>query len=429
MMRDRSSGSRAGFPGERSRYVLLADGRDLGAGIPIADLAARAQEAGELSEELMGMGRAERVKAARQEKRFHRAALLTLLNLEAESALLQPRGRDVGEQEAEVATILAACLVHEPRGDAVPPGALAHWLLGKARLERADLEGAVRSFQGMLAFAGDPVVTSEAKALAAAGWAQVDQAMGAWDEAVAHFRLAGSAFAGIGATLAAAACLAEIGFTLLTTKDLLLGRRNLQRAWRLLDTELAPTMAARVALGCAEIEAQLGEGAERQWLARAQGLYGLRTQPCEDLARAWTEGRIAAAAGRHGEALVLLERAQAGLVVQGSLGEAVRVSCDQLSLRLAAGQPLQADAIADALGSAFPDAGAAWARAMLDLADIAAAQGRDAYQIAVDVLLERLPAHEPLPGRPDALTPRRALTDRLLRHRGEFEDPLGGAES
>jgi hypothetical protein len=429
MARNHSS-ERSDFPGEAPRYPFLAAGRDPGGAAPMADLLARAQEAAALAKALMAMPRVDRLQAARQEARFHRRTLLTLFNLEAESALLQPRGRDVGEEEAEAATVLAARLPRDPRGRVGRAGALAHWLLGKARLHRGDLAGAVQSFVEIVAFLDDPEEPCEEKALAAAGWAQVDQQVGAWDEAVAHFQQAAFAFAHAGATLPTAACLAEIGFILLTTNDLLLARRNLERAWKLLDSALAPTVAARIALSCAEIEVRLAGDAESLWLQRAHSLYPLPAQPFEELARAWTEGRIATAAGRYGEAELLLQSVRPQLLAQGSLSEAVRISCDHLTLRLEAAQPLQVDALADALDKAFPhNDGAPWAGALLDLAKTAAARGRDAYYTAVQLLVERLSALAPVAGRPDLLPSLRVLTDRLLRHHGEFEDPIGAARA
>ncbi len=288
MARNRSS-ERSDFPGATPRYPFLAAGRDRGGASPMADLMARAQEAAVLAKELMAMPRVDRLQAVRHEARFHRRTLLTLFNLEAESALLQPRGREVGEQEAEAATVLAACLPRDPRGRVGRAGALAHWLLGKARLHRGDLAGAVQSFAEIVAFLDDPEEPSEEKALAAAGWAQVDQQVGAWDEAVAHYRQAAFAFAHAGATLPTAACLAEIGFILLTTNDLLPARRNLERAWKLLDSVLAPTVAARIALSCAEIEARLAGDAESVWLERAHSLCPLAAQPFEELARTLTD--------------------------------------------------------------------------------------------------------------------------------------------
>ncbi len=431
MARNRSYERGAAFPGETPRYPFLAAGRDPGGATPMADLVARAQQAAELVMELMAMQRTDRLQAARHETRFHRVALLTLLNLEAESALLQARGRDVGEQQAEAATVLAACLPRDPQGRVGRAGALAHWLLGKARLHRGDLAGAAQSFAEMVAFLDDPDQPSEEKALAAAGWAQVKQQVGAWDEAVAHYQQAAFAFADARAALPTAACLAEIGFILRATNgDLLVARRNLERAWKLLDPALAPTVAARVALGCAEIEALLAGDAESLWLERAHSLYPLPAQPCEELARAWSEGRIATAAGRYGEAEPLLQGVRLQLLSLGSLAEAVTVSCDHLTLRLEAAQPPHVDALADALDKAFPHSdGATWAGALRELAETAAARGRDAYYIAVQLLVGRLAAQAPVSGRPDLLPPLRALTDRLLRNRGEFEDPLGAVPS
>jgi hypothetical protein len=65
---------------------------------------------------------------------------------------------------------------------------------------------------------------------------------------------------------------------------------------------------------------------------------------------------------------------------------------------------------------------------MADLARLAAGDGSQGFYDACRDFRRRLRQRWPsAPARPDLLTPTRALADRLLRHRGEHEDPLGAA--
>ncbi len=382
-----------------------------------------------LARELMAMPRAVRLQTAQQDPRFHRAELLTLFNLEAESAVLAPHGADAGEQEAELATILAARVVRDARGRVRRAGALAHWLLGKALLHRGDPAAAAAALGGIHSYLEVPHQPSEELGLAHAGWAQVAQAYGGWDSAVMYFQRASVAFAAAAARLPLAACLAEIGFLQMESGDLAAARGNLKRAWVLLQDQAAATVTAvRVALACAECEARQGGevGLDAEpWLERARQLYALPAPWCEDVARTWAEGHIAAAAGRFAEALAQLGAVHARLLSEGSLAEAVTVSCDLLTARVEGGLALQGEALAAGLEQAFAIAGVPWAQALRDLVALDA-RGRRAYYEAVNTLIDRLGAHQPVPGRPDLLCPQRTLTDRLLRYHGELE-PVCGA--
>jgi tetratricopeptide (TPR) repeat protein len=383
-----------------------------------------------LARELMAMPRAVRLQTARQDPRFRRAELLTLFNLEAESAVLAPRGADAGEQEAELATILAARVVRDARGNVRRAGALAHWLLGKALLHHGDPAAAAAALGGIHGYLEVPHKPSAELGLAHAGWAQVAQAYGGWTEAVTYFQRAAKDFAAAGACLPAAACLAETGLLQMELGDLAAARGNLKRAWVLLQDQAAATVTAvRVALACAECDArqrgEMGPDAE-PWLERARQLYALPAPSCEDVARTWAEGRIAAAAGRVAEAEAQLGAVHARLLSEGSLAEAVTVSCDLLTARVEGGVALQGEALAAGLEQAFANAGVPWAQALRDLVALEA-RGHPAYYEAVNTLIDRLGAHQPVPGRPDLLCPQRALTDRLLRYHGELEPVCGAA--
>ncbi len=391
----------------------------------------RARTAARLAQELMSTPRAERRQKARREPRFHRPELLALFNLEAESLLLAPHGHDAGEQEAEVATILAACLPRDDRGQVRRAGALAQWLLGKALLHRGDHPGAVAAIDGMVDYLGEaPEEPSEELGLANAGWAQIALVHGGVDEALACYQHAAVSFAEAGARLPAAACLAEVGFLSLGIGDLAAARRNLKRAWMLLQGErVAPATAVRVALACAECDARLArrsvQGAE-PWLERARQLYALPAPPHEDVHRTWVEGCIAVEERRFADAEALLAPVQSRLLAEGSLNEVLTVTFSLLTARFASRRALQAAALAEAVERSFPRTGGPWAQALRDLA-AADARGRQACDVAVSALVDRLVAHPPVPERPDLLYPRRALTDRLLRHHGEFEPVLGAA--
>jgi tetratricopeptide (TPR) repeat protein len=427
MAQDRSDErSERPAPGETPYRWFFAADRRPGGEAPMASLATAREDAA-LAAQLLGMPRTERLQLARRDARFHRVTLVALLNVRAEIALLRQEGGNAGERDAELATVVAAALERDRGGRVWKAGALAYWLFGKARLHGGDVEGARIAFSEMFGFIVDNNPTEE-MALAAAGWAQVDQQAGCREEAVAHFQRAAYLFAQIEGRAPAGACLAEVGFLLLDTGDWMLARRNLQRAWHLLDPALAPSMAARVALACAECEILLAEGPGAGWLERARGLYALPASPCEELTRAWTEGRIAALAGRHAEAELLLDGVRQRLLAQGSLREAVTVSCDQLLARLETRQRRAAATLIQGLRTAFPLAGEAWAAALQTVSDLAAQQGVPTACRAAGDFLDRLRAAPAVaPGRPDLLPSLRALTDRLLRHCGELEEPLGAA--
>jgi hypothetical protein len=407
-------------------WFFAAD-RDPAGSAPPASLASAQQDAA-LAAHLLALPPPERLHLARRDARFHRPSLLTLLNLRAESALFQQTQGATAEAAAELAATLAAALPPGAGDRTRQAAALAHWLLGKARLQRRDITGARRAFSQIAAYFADPDRPSEELALAAAGAAQVDQQSGHPEGAVLHFQRAAYLFAQNHAQAPAAGCLAETGFLLLAAGDWTPARRNLQRAWHLLDPALAPSMAARVALACAECEIQLAEGPGTGWLDRARSLYALPASPHEHLTRAWAEARVAAAAGRRPEADRLFDAVRHCLFAAGSLQEALNVSCDQVIA--AADPPRGADAaaLAVALRAAFPGAGDAWAAGLVAIGAIAARKGTAAAHLAANDLCGRLRTGAAVaPDRRDLLTPTAALTDRLLRHRGELEDPVGAA--
>ncbi len=367
---------------------------------PASPLLAGALLDAALADQLLAMVRDKRLPLARRQPRFHRVTLVMLLNLQAEDALLRSADASMVEERAELAAVLAGSLVGAGDGRACKAGALAHWLVGKARLHRADVAGARQAFSEML----DLVVydpPSEELGLATAGFAQVDQQAGSWRDAAEHFQRAARVFAQLALGGSAAACLAEAGFLQLAAGDWMLARQALQRTWNLLEPALAPSLTVRVALACAECEIRLAEGSGTVWLERARGLYTLPASPHEALRRAWTEGLIAMAAGRHAEAELLLEGVCSRLLAEGSLREAATIARDHQAA-YCRNQAAAPGAPAAPVQTTFPGA---------------------------DALFRRRRSEWPLIApQNDLLLPLRALTDRLLRHRGELEDPLGAAQ-
>jgi hypothetical protein len=225
-----------------------------------------------------------------------------------------------------------------------------------------------------------------------------------------------------------AACLAEAGFLLLDMDALVLARRSLQEAFRRLDPALSPSLAMRLANGCAEAQARAEKPVlSDAWQQRAEGLAALPAAPFEDLRRQWSEGRIAAARGRHDLARTRLDAVSGELLARGSLTEAVRCVCDQLVARSGSQPEPQAAQVIATLTAAFGPPAVPW---VVLLEHLAARSREDAAafrRARVDLLL-RLRRERPMvPGRPDLLVPDRLLCNRLRRHRGEHEDPLGAA--
>jgi tetratricopeptide (TPR) repeat protein len=390
-----------------------------------ARLLARAAEDHELVVELLRMAPMERIAAASSEPRFHRPSLVRLLALAVEAALEDP-ARDP-RPAAELGATLAAALPRDPQGKARRAAAWAWWLFGKALLGACQWSLARSAFQAMGAFFPRQPGPSEEAALAAAGLGQAWEDAGEVDAAEPQLLYAAYLYARLGADTQSASCYAQAGFVRYETGSFEDAAPALRAAVERLDAAFAPSLAARIWLALAEIETALGRrAAAGECLERARALVPLARSAAEALDGTWRLARIALAAGDDARADALFERVQLELLVRGSLDEAARCTCEQVLARIDTARFDAAGKLARALASAFPGAGqlAAEIAALPRLAR----KSRDAALEATLALRRRL-RQQPLavPGRLPALTPTRVLADRLLRQRGELEDPIGSA--
>jgi tetratricopeptide (TPR) repeat protein len=370
--------------------------------------------------------------AIRGDSRFRRLTLAQLFALRAESELHQPSSSSV--ETAELAAIIAselaadvgACDMPEPK--LADTAALAHWLLGKALLERRLWRLAEESFHSVFVFVADRG-PCEPQALACAGLAQLYLELDQLDTATALALSAADLFGQLDAARPAAACLALLGLALHDAGDLFNAVHALRKSLRLLgDPAFAPSLAARLHLALAEISTHLGRStAAGAYLERARRLYPLSSSLPEGTERTWREARIAAAAGHPEAADPLFDRARRALLAQGSLGEATRCTLDHLLLRIDCGRPDSIPDLTAALADAFQPAGQGWAQDLALVARFPATRAPERYA-AVHRLRLRL-RQEPRGDakRPPLLIPARVLIDRLLRWRGEHEDPIGAA--
>jgi hypothetical protein len=389
-------------------------------------LLAAAETDAELAASLMALPRMERQAVALHDPCFRRRTLAKLLLLRAESELFDPGVDPL--PTAELAAAVASAVSQDAGGDRWRPAALAYWLLGKARLAAREWHLAEQCFQSMSAVTLDSG-PSEERALAAVGRAQLAADRRDVDGATEQFLDAAYGFALLGSAQSTAACKAELGLFLLDAGDLINARRSLGVAIAFLDAAAAPSLAARLHLALAEVAMTLDERALASGeLARAQALYPLAPDGAagpEALERRWREGRIAAAACDGARAAVLLDEVRRELLVRGSLPEAARCTFDQLLLRIDARDPSDVGNLTGALAQAFPGQGEAWAEEMARVARLAAHQPGAVYAPCWELRRRLRQEVFPEPARPSLLIPARRLTDRVLRRRGELEDPIG----
>jgi hypothetical protein len=397
-----------------------------------AGLLATAEEDRRLADRLLALPPREREDAALHDPRYRRPTLAQLLALRAESELFEPAGDP--RATAELGAAIASALPRDPAGKARRLAALAHWLLGKALLKAAQWRPAESSFRCMFAFIPGRGPAEET-ALACAGLAQVCADTGDVDAAVAQFLQAAWVFSKLGAAAPAAGCQAELGLLLLDSGDLVNAGTSLRAAAELLDPAFAPSLAARLRLALAEVAAALGDrAAAGEELRRARALYRLAPAAAEGVERRRREARIAAASGDVAAADALLEPVRRELLARGSLDEAARSTFEHVLLRIEERRLGEVGELTGQLAAAFPGAGEGerWAEEMAGLARVAGTNPDGVYRACCELGLRlRLRLRQATPpdscqaGRPPLVTPLRLLADRLLRRRGELEDPIG----
>jgi tetratricopeptide (TPR) repeat protein len=370
--------------------------------------------------------------AIRGDSRFRRLTLAQLFVLRAESELHDPLSKPL--ETAELAAIIASELAADtaacdaPDGKLAETAALAHWLLAKALLERRRFCLAEESFRCVFAFVADRG-PCEPQALACAGLAQLHLERDQLDAATALSLAAADLFGQLDTARPAAACLAELGLALHDAGDLPNAVHALRRALRLLgDPAFAPSLAARLHLALAELSTTLGRStAAHAHLERARRLYRLSTSLPEHTERTWREARIAAAAGHAEAADPLFDRSRRTILAQGSLAEATGCTLDHLLLRIDCGRSDSVPELAAALADAFQPGGREWADELADVARFPAGAAAERYAAIHRLRMRLRKAPQLQTERPPLLVPARVLIDRLLRWRGEHEDPIGAA--
>ncbi|HEY6320550.1 MAG TPA: hypothetical protein VJA16_03205 [Thermoanaerobaculia bacterium] len=370
--------------------------------------------------------------AIRADSRFRRLTLAQLFALRAESELHQPSSTSV--VTAELAAIIADELVADvgacdaPDAKLADTAALAHWLLAKALLKSGRFRLAEESFRCVFPFVADRG-PCEPQALACAGLAQLYQDLDQLDTATALALSAADLFCQLDAARPAAACLAQLGLALHEAGDLFNAAHALRRSLRLLgDPAFAPSLAARLHLALAEISTPQGRSTSAgAHLERARRLYPLSPSLPEDTERTWREARIAAGDGRPADADPLFDHARRALLAHGSLAEATRCTLDQLLQRLDCGRPHSAPELTAPLAAAFEPAGREWAERLAHLASLPATRAAERYAAVHRLRLDLRQEPRGEATRQPLLLPARVLIDRLLRWRGEHEDPIGAA--
>jgi hypothetical protein len=389
-------------------------------------LLATAERDHELAAELLGMAPLERITVAGAEPRFWRPSLVRLLVLRVEAALEDPA--EDPRPAAELAAALAAAVPSDAEGKADQAAAWAWWLQGKALLRAGQWRLAKSTFESMSAFIALRPWPSEEAALAAAGLGQAWEDAGEVDAAEGQLLYAAYLYGKLDADRPRASCSAQAGFVRYEHGPREQAAPALRMAIDLLDDPaFAPSLAARVWLALAEIAAAGGDAAAAgECMERARALVPLVRATGEEFDRAWRLARIARAAGDPGRADALLDPVRRELLARGSLDEAVRATLEQTLSRIEAGCLDAAGEPGRALAHAFP--GAAGVAAEIAALPRLAARSPEALGGATRKLRRRLRQEPPLlPGRLPLLRPTRLLADRLLRQRGELEDPIGCA--
>ena len=180
---------------------------------PAAHHYAEALEDRRLADRLLALPRHERQLAVEGDRRYHRLSLAKLFVLAAEEAPLGESADAGAEPAAELAAAIVLQLGGDGGGRVRRTGALAHWLLGKARLRGGSWRGAARAFETMFAFIPDQAPSTE-RGLCAYGHAQLYADERRDEAAIGMGTVAARQFSLLGAAGPAAACHAQTGLLL-----------------------------------------------------------------------------------------------------------------------------------------------------------------------------------------------------------------------
>jgi tetratricopeptide (TPR) repeat protein len=275
--------------------------------------------------------------AADAELRDPRVAAALLMT--AEDALDDPAH---AVQLAQTAADILSPLPADPAGRNLARLLRAFSLVVRGLRQQGRLEQAEDAYRRALPFLGPaPAAHTDGTERAAllAAVAQLHWTERRLDEAAALFSHAGRLFAELGERQGEAACRAQAAFVLLEQDDPFRARGELALAHAHVDAELAPALAARIALVLAYCNLAAGRlDQARQRLRGARGLYERALGAGEAVFRSWWEGLIAALEGERDRADSLLDSVRRRLLAEGSIAEAARASLDLLLLRVQSGR-------------------------------------------------------------------------------------------
>jgi hypothetical protein len=391
-------------PGQRRSQAQL----DIGA------IAARTTAAADLAERLALLTPAAARQVIAADAQLRQPLVAACLLARAEEALDDPRQ---AEQLGEAAQTILCAQEADAAGRNLDMLFRAVWTVLRGRRLRGKIEQAEDAYRSVLPFLGAAPAPTEGRAMLLAALAQLRWDQRRIDEATALFLQAARIFGQQAERQGEAACRAQAGFVLVEQLDPARGRAELGLAHLFIDAELAPALAARVALALAWCDLALGHAARaRAHLRAARGFDDRAPGEGEGLFRAWWEARIAAIDGQPEQADALLDSVRRRLLAGGSAGEAARCSLDLLALRVERGR---LDGLADLgpdLMNAFPGRPSALQPAcMIDLLATWAAQGSQGYSQGEASVRHFLAGLRPHPlDRPELIPRVEDLADHLL---------------
>ena len=213
----------------------------------------------------------------------------------------------------------------------------ALWVILRSRRVQGRLAEAEDIVRQAIPFLGALPGVTEHRALLLGGVAQLRWSERRLDEAAALFSQAARICGELGATQGQAAYRAQAGFVLAEIDDPRRARDELRLAHAQIDAQLAPALAARIALVLSWCSLATGRAAAAgESLATARALYQQAPSAGEELLRAWWEARIADLEGRAAEADAALDGVRRELLAAGSVAEAARCTLDLLTFRVEA---------------------------------------------------------------------------------------------
>lgn len=313
-------------------------------------LGKRDQEIEALAVELLALDSESQLQSARQDTRFHRLELISLL---LETSLTRaPREPEGAEGIALLAAGILNCLHGQEESRVLNMLASRAWCIaGGARRLRGD-PGAEDAFGNAGSFLASPFESSDrgryCRALALLRWEK-----GRLEEAAALLRHGAESFVMLGLVEEEAVCLALLGLLFIEQGDPSRALGPLQRSRMVTDPARLPWLALRSGLALAFCLADLGQARRAgKVLEESLQLRELVKNPRELLASSWMEARIGARLGTP-EAREMLEALRRKLAAENLFPESVLASLDLALLLARLDQPAGIARLIEEIETAF----------------------------------------------------------------------------